>query len=122
MQAHHFVAKHVSELPEVWKVNPTQEWLAHAAASMDLRADDIEHQVVYELPDCSQSRAYLQFVKAAAELHKDTILVALTNHDDYDQAHGQGACLRTLLHLQVHGHPDHFMRICFKRRSDASTQ
>ena len=122
MPAHPFVAKHASELPSVWKVTPTAEWLAHAAASMGLRADDIEHKVVYELPDCSQSREYLHFVKTAAERGDDVILVALTNHGDYDQAHGNGACLRTLFHLQVHGYPDQFMRICFKRSADTSSQ
>ena len=115
MPAHPFVAKHASELPSVWKINPSEEWLAHAAASMALAANDIDHQVFYELPDCSQARSYLDFVKAAAERDEDVILVALTNHSDFDQAHGQGSCMRSLLHLHVHGFPDKFIRICYKR-------
>ena len=115
MPAHPFVAKHASTLPSEWQIAPSEEWLAHAAPAMAIPRSDLASTVCFELPDCTPAREYLAFDKAMADNGDDVILVCLTNHSDYDNAHGTGSAMQTILQLHSAGFPRKYMRICHKK-------
>ena len=54
----------------------------------------------------------MQHVKAASESGVDAIQVCLTNHTDYDAAHGEGESEQALYHMHAHGFPCKYIRIC----------
>ena len=103
MQAACFVVKRANELPEIWRTPPSQEWLSQAATATGVPVEQLTSRVCFELPDCTLARRYMQHVKAASESGIDAIQVCLTNHTDYDAAHGEGESEQALHHMHAHG-------------------
>ena len=72
-------------------------------------------EVLYELPDCLLSRDYRAFL--ATKTQGPLIVgVAITNVDDFKNAHGPGSVRKAIRHLQEFGLPCHYIRLGFEKQ------
>ena len=77
--------------------------------------DQLTDEVIFDLPECSLSRAYQQFLDSSNRRDSTSIGVDITNLEDFAAAHGPGAITAALRSLQTVGYPCHYMRMITKR-------
>ena len=114
MPAHKYVVKLVQDLPTVWLRKPPEEWYLEAATQLQLERSKISSRVCFELPDCRQARASMEFCIAQSQARSEEVTtVALVNLADFEHARGPGSAFRAIKFLYDHGFPADYLRIAY---------
>ena len=90
-----------TEIPDEWKVPAEAAILAHVAEQY--KVPKVKRLVLVEIPESALGWAYQTFVQATSE--SDSVMVMLSNAQDFEREHGEGSGQITLRSLQLHGKP-----------------
>ena len=113
-----FLACLRKDLPTNWQ-ETSEDFLADCAKRANCPRDRLTAEVLYELPDCLLSREYRIFLETVTQGPEDYVGVAVTNVNDFNDAHGRGSVGAAIRHLQQFGHPCHYIRVCYDNQAPA---
>ena len=110
-----FLACLRSELPADLQ-EASEEFMTNCAEKANIPRHRLGTEVLYELPDCLLSREYRAFLATKTQGPYDFVGVAVTNVDDFKDAHGPGSVRKAIRHLQEFGLPCHYIRLGFEKQ------
>ena len=113
MTSQAFTLKFEHDLPEEWKIEPTEACMLHASKQLGIARDKLTSTAGFELPECAASTAYINFCRNPAtnnRLPDMPISVIISSVSDFAAARETGAVLQAVAHLHEHGFPKHYIR------------